>query len=157
MSLEVQVPVEQGILKVQVKRLPGAEGLPLPQYMSPGAAGVDLSSAQTLEIKPGERVLVPTGMSMALPPGYEAQVRPRSGLAIRHGVTVLNAPGTIDSDYRGEICVILVNFGQKPYQIQRGDRIAQMVVAPVVQVTFEESAELPSSRREAGGFGHTGR
>ena len=133
----------------------------IPFYASEEAAGADLCAALSdapVVVEPhGGTAVVPTGLVLEIPVGYEGQVRPRSGLAARNGVTVLNSPGTIDSDYRGEICVILVNFGQEPYQIQRGDRIAQMVVAPVVQVTFEESAELPSSRREAGGFGHTGR
>jgi dUTP pyrophosphatase len=130
----------------------------LPRYMTTGAAGLDLASAVEgpMTLAPGARVGVPTGLAMELPAGYEAQVRPRSGLAIKHGVTVVNAPGTIDADYRGEIVVLLVNLGQEPYTIAPGDRIAQMVVAPVVQVAIEESAALSETTRGSGGFGHTG-
>ena len=149
--------VQSGV-QILVKRLDGAEDLPLPQYMSPGAAGVDLPAAvkEDQVLAPGERTLVPTGLSIALPEGYEAQIRPRSGLAIQHGITLLNTPGTIDSDYRGEICVILINLGTESYTIHRGDRIAQMIVAPVVQAVFELTGELPETRRNSGGFGHTG-
>ncbi|MDK2926601.1 MAG: dUTP pyrophosphatase [Bacillota bacterium] len=145
--------------RVPVVRLPHGAGLPLPQYMSPGAAGADLYAALAapLTIPPGGRALVPTGLALALPPGWEAQVRPRSGLAWRHGVTVLNSPGTIDSDYRGEVQVILVNLGTEPFVVQRGERIAQLVVSPAVQVCFAEVEELPPTERGAGGFGHTGR
>lgn len=148
-----------GKIRITVHRLPHGEGLPLPQYMSPGAAGMDLLAATEGEtvLAPGGRTLVPTGLTIALPPGYEAQVRPRSGLALKHGLTLLNAPGTIDSDYRGEVGVILVNLGREPYTIHRGDRIAQMIVAPVVQAEWEEREELPETRRNSGGFGHTGR
>ncbi len=126
--------------------------------MTEGAAGMDLASAadEPITIAPGQRLGVPTGWSMELPPGYEAQVRPRSGLSLRHGVTVVNAPGTIDSDYRGEIVVLLVNLGQQPYTIAPGDRIAQMVIAPVSHASVEEAAELSATARGAGGFGHTG-
>jgi dUTP pyrophosphatase len=130
----------------------------LPRYMTDGAAGMDLASAAdgAITIAPGERLGVPTGWSMEMPAGYEAQVRPRSGLSLRHGVTVVNAPGTIDSDYRGEIVVLLVNLGQQPYAIAPGDRVAQMVIAPVVHAAVEEAEELSATARGAGGFGHTG-
>ena len=130
----------------------------LPRYMTEGAAGMDLSSAAdaAIVVAPGQRLGVPTGWSMELPTGYEAQVRPRSGLALRHGITVVNAPGTIDSDYRGEIVVLLVNLGSQPYTIAPGDRVAQMVIAPVVQARVEEVAELSQTVRGVGGFGHTG-
>jgi dUTP pyrophosphatase len=126
--------------------------------MSPGAAGLDLYAALTEEITlpPGGRALVPTGIALAVPPGWEAQVRPRSGLAWRHGLTLLNSPGTVDSDYRGEIKVILVNLGTEPYTVRRGDRIAQLVLNAVGRVEWEEVEELPDSLRGAGGFGHTG-
>ena len=146
---------------VAIKRLPHAEGLELPAYATALSAGVDLRAAippeDPLIIAPGERVLVPTGLQIALPPGYEAQVRPRSGLAWRHGLTVLNSPGTIDADYRGEIKVILINLGQEPFVLQRGERIAQMVIAPHVQVLWQEAEELAMTERGGGGFGHTGR
>lgn len=136
-------------------------GLEAPQQQSAGAAGVDLLAAlgasDTLTIGPGERTLVPTGMAIALPAGYEAQVRPRSGLAAKHGVTVLNSPGTIDADYRGEIKVILINHGDAPFTIRRGERIAQMVVAPVTSVQFELRETLDATVRGEGGFGSTGR
>jgi dUTP pyrophosphatase len=130
----------------------------LPRYMTEGAAGMDLASAADgpISLAPGERLGVPTGWSMELPLGYEAQVRPRSGLSLRHGVTVVNAPGTIDSDYRGEIVVLLVNLGQQVYTIAPGDRIAQMVIAPVSHASVEEADELSATTRGAGGFGHTG-
>ena len=130
----------------------------LPRYMTEGAAGMDLASAAEgpIALGPGERLGVPTGWSMELPPGFEAQVRPRSGLALRHGVTVVNAPGTIDSDYRGEIIVLLVNLGRQEYAIAPGDRIAQMVIAPVSHANVEEVTELSETERGAGGFGHTG-
>jgi dUTP pyrophosphatase len=126
--------------------------------MTEGAAGMDLASAAdgAITIAPGERLGVPTGWSMELPPGFEAQVRPRSGLSLKHGVTVINAPGTIDSDYRGEIVVLLVNLGQQPHVIAPGDRVAQMVIAPVSRATVEEVGELSATGRGAGGFGHTG-
>lgn len=139
---------------------PDADGdIPLPRYMTPGAAGMDLCAAMSgaLTLPPGEVVRVPTGFAMAVPPGYEAQIRPRSGLAVRNAVTVVNAPGTVDSDYRGEIQVALVNLGRTPYTLLRGDRIAQMVIAPVVRVDIEEVDRLDASERGEGGFGHTGR
>lgn len=146
-------------LRVRVARLPGAEDLPLPFYASDGAAGADLAAAVDgeLVIEPGARALVPTGLRIELPPGYEAQVRPRSGLALHHGVLLPNAPGTIDSDYRGELSVILLNAGSQPFTVKRGDRIAQIVVAPVSRATWEEAAQLDETRRGAGGFGHSGR
>jgi dUTP diphosphatase len=142
-----------------VVRLPGGEGLPLPAYMSPGAAGADVVAAVSgeLVLGPGERALVPTGFSLEIPAGYEVQVRPRSGLALRHGVTCLNSPGTIDSDYRGEVGVILVNLGREPFVVRRGDRIAQLVMAPVVQAAFGAVEALAASTRGEGGFGSTGR
>jgi dUTP pyrophosphatase len=145
-------------VRVAVVRLPQGEGLPLPVYMSEHAAGADLCAAigDQLTLLPGARALVPTGFSIALPPGYEAQVRPRSGLAIQSGVTCLNSPGTIDADYRGEVRVVLANFGSKPVLINRGDRIAQMIVAPVSRAEFEIVEELPPSPRGEGGFGSTG-
>lgn len=137
------------------------KGLDPPRQQSAGAAGVDLpaalASGEELVLLPGARALVPTGLSIALPEGYEAQVRPRSGLAAKHGVTVLNAPGTIDADYRGEIKVILINHGAEPFAIRRGDRIAQVVVAPVVAAQFAEVEDLDETERGAGGYGSTGR
>jgi dUTP pyrophosphatase len=143
---------------IAVQRLSHASDLPLPEYSTIGAAGADVVAAvgEDLVLAPGERAAVPTGLIMAIPPGFEVQVRPRSGLALRHGVTVANAPGTIDSDYRGEVKVILVNLGQEPYRLRRGDRIAQLIVAPVVQAQFVASVTLPSTDRGAGGFGSTG-
>ncbi|MDW8106304.1 MAG: dUTP diphosphatase [Armatimonadota bacterium] len=147
------------LVRVAITQEPDATDLPLPHYQTEGAAGVDLYAAvkEPLTLQPGERALVPTGIRIALPPGYEAQIRPRSGLAIRHGIGLLNAPGTIDSDYRGEIQVILVNWGQEPFVIRRGERIAQLVVAPVARVEWELVSELPPTARGEGGFGHTGR
>lgn len=145
-------------LRVALVRLPEGEGLPLPAYMSEHAAGADLCAAlrEDLTLLPGARALVPTGFALALPAGYEAQIRPRSGLALRDGVTCLNAPGTIDADYRGEVAVLLANLGSLPVVIRRGDRIAQMVVAPVSRVAFAEVDALPASQRGANGFGSTG-
>lgn len=147
-------------VSVAIARLAHGAGLPLPSYQTVGAAGLDLAAAvpadAPLTLAPGDRALVPTGFSIALPQGHEAQIRPRSGLASRHGVTVLNAPGTVDADYRGEVMVLLVNLGQKPMRIARGERIAQMVVAPVVRVEWRE-ADLDATPRGAGGFGSTGR
>jgi dUTP pyrophosphatase len=145
--------------RVHVKRLPHARGLKLPSYASAGAAGADLQAAvdETVKIKPGERALVPTGLVLEIPHGFEGQVRPRSGLAIRHGLTLLNTPGTIDSDYRGEVKVILVNLGHEVAEIARGDRIAQLVLASIQVAEFEESDELATSSRGEGGFGSTGR
>ena len=146
---------------VPIKRLPHSAGLPLPTYETPGSAGMDLRAAvpdgEPLTLKPGARAMVPTGLAFALPAGFEAQVRPRSGLAAKNGVTCLNTPGTIDSDYRGEVKVILINLGQEPFVIRRGERIAQMVVAPVVQAAWAEVDDLDETARGAGGFGSTGR
>jgi len=146
------------MIKIQIKRLPHGEGIPLPKYMSPHAAGMDLFAAVSSDVvvKSGERALIPTGISIALPDGYEAQVRPRSGLAIKSGISVLNTPGTVDADYRGEVCVILVNHDRNPFTIKRGDRIAQMVIKEFVRADLEEVKELPDSHRGSGGFGHTG-
>jgi dUTP pyrophosphatase len=137
---------------------PGPDPLPLPRYMTAGAAGMDLLAdlEADLVLAAGERCLVPTGLAVAVPPGYEGQVRPRSGLAAREGLTLLNAPGTIDSDYRGEVRVLLVNLGTAPVRLRRGDRIAQLVIAPVARAVWREVAELPPSERGAGGFGSTG-
>ncbi len=145
-------------LRVPIWRDPEAEDLPLPSYATPGSAGVDLYAAvkEPITLQPGERRLIPTGIRIALPQGYEAQIRPRSGLALRHGIGMVNSPGTIDSDYRGEIGIILINWGQEPFTIHRGDRIAQMVIAPIARVEWELCEELPPSQRAEGGFGHTG-
>ncbi|HHY92903.1 MAG TPA: dUTP diphosphatase [Firmicutes bacterium] len=145
-------------MKVQVQRLPHGAGLALPAYMSAGAAGVDLYAAveSPVTLRPGERRLIPTGIALALPQGWEAQVRPRSGLALQFGLTLLNSPGTVDSDYRGEVKVLLINLGQMPYVLRRGERIAQLVFHPVGQVEWEEVAALPPTERGPGGFGHTG-
>ncbi|SFN91805.1 deoxyuridine 5'-triphosphate nucleotidohydrolase [Bradyrhizobium sp. Ghvi] len=148
-------------ITVELQRLPHAEGLALPAYQSAGAAGLDLMAAvpegEPMTLAPGQFALVPTGLAIALPSGHEAQVRPRSGLAAKHGVTVLNTPGTIDADYRGEIKVILINHGASPFVINRGERIAQMVIAPVLQASLVPVATLSSTNRGAGGFGSTGR
>jgi dUTP pyrophosphatase len=146
-------------LPVALAYLPHGEGLPLPAYATSGSAGADLRAAvrSELTLRPGHRTLVPTGLSIALPQGWEAQVRPRSGLAVKHGVTVLNAPGTIDSDYRGEIKVALVNLGDEVVTLKRGDRIAQLVIAPVVQVSWSVVDRLDGTGRGSGGFGSTGR
>ena len=143
---------------VHLKRLPHGAGLPLPFYQTGGAAGADLTAAlaEPLTIAPGGRALVPSGFCFAVPEGYEMQVRPRSGLAAKHGVTVLNSPGTVDSDYRGEVMAILVNHGPEAFTIRHGDRIAQIVVAPVVLAGFAETDALPDTARGAGGFGSTG-
>ncbi len=147
------------MVRVRIRRLPHALGLPLPGYATAGAAGADLCAAVEgpLVVGPGERVAVATGLVLELPTGYEAQVRPRSGLALSQGVTVVNAPGTIDADYRGEVRVLLVNLGSEPVTIKRGDRIAQLVVAPVTRVAFEEAGRLEVTDRGTGGFGSTGR
>lgn len=143
---------------VQVVRLPHAEGLPLPTYATAGAAGMDLIAAVTepLTIPPGGRVLVPTGLRIALPPGYELQVRPRSGLALRHGIVLPNSPGTVDEDYRGELQVIVMNAGDAPFSVERGMRIAQAIVAPVVRVAWREVDLIDETARGSGGFGSTG-
>jgi dUTP pyrophosphatase len=146
---------------VELQRLPHAVGLPQPAYQTAEAAGLDLMAAvpedAPLTLAPGKYAMVPTGLAIALPPGHEAQVRPRSGLAAKHGVTVLNSPGTIDADYRGEIRVILINHGEAPFVIRRGERIAQMVIAPVVQAALVPAVSLTETGRGAGGFGSTGR
>ena len=144
---------------VRLRRLPHGAGLPLPAAASPGSAGLDLCAAlaEPLVLAPGERRLVPTGLVLEIPAGWEGQVRPRSGLALRHGLTLLNAPGTIDSDYRGEVGVILANLGGEPVTVNRGDRIAQLVVAAVAEVEIEEAADLSPTARHDGGFGSTGR
>ncbi|HZK23760.1 MAG TPA: dUTP diphosphatase [Oscillospiraceae bacterium] len=145
--------------KLFVQKLPHAADLPLPAYMTTEAAGMDLLAALTepLPLLPGSRVLVSTGLQMALPSGFEGQIRPRSGLALKHGITVLNSPGTIDADYRGEIKIILINLGQEPYTISPGERIAQFVLSRVENATLVLCEELPASVRGGGGFGHTGR
>jgi dUTP pyrophosphatase len=146
--------------RVPIVRLPHAEGLPLPAYETALAAGMDLRAAvpedAPLTLQPGERHAAPTGLAFALPPGFEGQVRPRSGLAARQGVTTLNTPGTVDADYRGEVKVILINLGQAPVTIRRGDRIAQLVIAPVVQAEWDEVETLDETARGTGGFGSTG-
>ena len=141
---------------VAVMRLPHGEGLDLPVYATSGAAGMDVVSAEDVTIVPGARHAVATGLAMAIPEGFEIQVRPRSGLALKHGITVPNTPGTIDSDYRGELKVILINHGQEDFAIRRGDRVAQLVLAPVTQAAWHEVAELDDTERGAGGFGSTG-
>jgi dUTP pyrophosphatase len=149
---------DTGTIAVRFQHLPHAGDLPTPAYQSAGAAGLDLVCAlsEDLELAPGARSLVPTGLVIELPAGYEAQVRPRSGLALKYGVTVLNSPGTIDSDYRGEIKVILINLGQTPWRAARGERIAQLVIAPVTHARIELAEELSQTDRGAGGFGSTG-
>ena len=146
---------------VPIVRLPHGEGLPLPAYETAQAAGMDLRAAvpddEPLTLRPGSRFPVPTGLAFALPPGFEGQVRPRSGLAFKHGVTCLNTPGTVDADYRGEVKVILINLGEEDFVIRRGERIAQLVIAPVVQAVWSEAASLDDTARGAGGFGSTGR
>lgn len=148
-------------ITVEIQRLPHAEGLALPAYQSAHAAGLDLLAAvpddKPLTMAPGQRALVPTGLMIAVPPGHEAQVRPRSGLALKHGVTVLNAPGTVDADYRGEVSVLLINHGDAPFTIRRGERIAQLVIATVTQANLLAVASLPTTDRGSGGFGSTGR
>lgn len=146
------------MLELLVNRLPGNEDLPMLQYMTEHAAGMDIVAAvkEKVVLKPGETKLIPTGLKIAVPNGYEAQVRPRSGLALKKNIGVLNSPGTIDSDYRGEVGIILTNFGKEDFEVNRGDRIAQMVIAPVIQVKIVEVAELDETTRGAGGFGSTG-
>src|SRR5262245_8824979 len=146
-------------MKVLVRRVTESSDLPLPAYATPGSVGLDLRAciSQPITLPPGGRALVGTGIAVALPAGTEAQIRPRSGLAAEHGVTLLNSPGTIDSDYRGEIRLVVINLGQAPYTIQRGDRIGQMVAGRVLRVALEEVSKLPESERNAGGFGHTGK
>lgn len=145
------------MVRVLIARSGRAKDFPLPEYATPASAGVDLRASDGCVIPPGGRALVPTGLRIALPEGYEAQVRPRSGLALKHGVTLPNSPGTIDADYRGEIGVILMNLGQEPFIVEPGDRIAQMVVAPVARVAWSEAEALDATERGEGGFGSTGR
>jgi dUTP pyrophosphatase len=143
---------------VELKILPHGEGLPLPAYATEDSAGVDLVAAlkDPVVLEPGQRTMIPTGLAMALPRGWEGQVRPRSGLALKHGITVLNSPGTIDADYRGEVCIILVNLGSAAFTIARGERIAQLIVAPVSRAEWRLVTDLSSTARGAGGFGSTG-
>ena len=150
-------PQEQGV-RVLIRRLERARDLPLPARATPGSAGLDLRASvdEAVSLAPGERRLVPTGIEIALPPGFEGQVRPRSGLALREGLTLLNSPGTIDSDYRGEIAVILINLGERQVTVRRGDRIAQLVIQRVREASLHEVEELPETARGAGGFGHSG-
>ncbi len=146
-------------LRVRIARRPGTEDLPLPTQATAGSAGYDLHAAVESEarLRPGERALIPTGVSIAVPEGYEAQIRPRSGLALEHGIVLPNSPGTIDSDYRGELKVILCNTGEKAFTVRRGDRIAQLVISPVLRADWEEVPSLEATPRGAGGFGHSGR
>jgi dUTP pyrophosphatase len=145
------------MIEIKLFRLPHGTGLPLPRYASEDAVGLDVTAAEELTLQPGERHAVATGFAIEIPRGYEVQVRPRSGLAMKHGITCLNTPGTIDSDYRGEVKVILVNLGQEPFEIRRGERIAQLVPAPVLRADFVEAHELSETERGSGGFGSTGR
>lgn len=145
------------MIDIEVKRLSHGEGLPLPAYATEHSAGLDVVSAEDLTLEPGARHAVATGFAIAIPHGYEVQVRPRSGLALKHGITCPNSPGTIDSDYRGELKIILANLGSEPFEIRRGERIAQLVPAPVLRAAFLEVDELDSTERGAGGFGSTGR
>lgn len=145
-------------VEIMIKRNPGTEDIPLPEYMTEHAAGMDVAAAvtETLTIEPGKRAIVPTGFKMAIPPGFEAQIRPRSGLAAKNGISVPNSPGTIDADYRGDVGVILINLGQEPFEITRGMRIAQMVITEVEMVDIKTVDELPATDRGEGGFGSTG-
>jgi len=145
-------------MKIYIRRLKKDHPVSLPQYMTEGSSGMDLfaSLAQEVTLVPGERKLIPAGISVAIPEGFEGQIRPRSGLAIQKGIGIVNGPGTIDADYRGEVGVLLINFGKEPFTIRNGDRIAQMVISPVTRVTLEEVDDLPPTRRQGGGFGHTG-
>jgi dUTP pyrophosphatase len=145
------------MIEIKLFRLPHGEGLPLPRYASEDAVGLDVAAAEELTLRPGQRHAVATGFAIEIPRGYEVQVRPRSGLAMKNGITCLNTPGTIDSDYRGEVKVILVNLGQEPFEIRRGERIAQLVPAPVLRADFVEASELSDTERGSGGFGSTGR
>ena len=145
------------MIHIAITRLSHGVGLPLPSYASEGAAGLDVVAAEDLTLAPGARHAVATGFAIAIPPGYEIQVRPRSGLALKHGITCLNTPGTIDHDYRGEVKVILANLGAEPFEVKRGERIAQMVPAPVLRAEFAEVDSLDETHRGAGGFGSTGR
>jgi dUTP pyrophosphatase len=145
-------------MKIHIKRLKKDHPISLPQYMTEGSSGMDLFASLEKEVtlEPGERKLIPTGISVAIPEGFEGQIRPRSGLAVQKGIGIVNGPGTIDADYRGEIGVLLINFGKEPFTIRHGDRIAQMVISQVFRATLEEVDDLPPSRRQEGGFGHTG-
>ena len=145
-------------MKIHIKRLKKDHPVSLPQYMTEGSSGMDLfaSLADEVTLVPGDRKLIPSGISVAIPEGFEGQIRPRSGLAVQKGIGIVNGPGTIDADYRGEIAVLLINFGKEPFSIRNGDRIAQMVISPVYRVTLEEVDDLPPTRRQGGGFGHTG-
>jgi dUTP pyrophosphatase len=145
-------------VRVKIKRLNKDRPFPLPRYMTDGSSGMDLVASLEEEVilEPGERRLIPTGISLAIPEGFEGQVRPRSGLAVQKGIGLVNGPGTIDADYRGEICVLLINFGKEPFKIRDGERIAQMVISPVFRAVLEEVEDLPQSQRQGGGFGHTG-
>ena len=143
-------------VRIQISRLPHGQGLPLPSYATPGAAGMDVVAAEDLDLAPGQRHAVATGFRVAIPDGYEIQVRPRSGLAFKHGISVPNTPGTIDSDYRGELKILLINHGAEPFAIRRGERIAQLVPAAVTLATFDEVDELGDTNRGHGGFGSTG-
>ena len=145
------------MIRIALQRLPHGEGLPSPSYATEGAAGLDVVAAESLTLAPGQRHAVATGFAIAIPAGYEVQVRPRSGLAIKHGITCLNTPGTIDSDYRGEVKVILANLGHEPFEVKRGERIAQLVPAPVLRADFHEVEALDDTDRGSGGFGSTGR
>jgi dUTP pyrophosphatase len=145
------------MIHIAITRLPHGEGLPLPSYASDGAAGLDVVAGEDLTLAPGSRHAVATGFAIAIPPGYEVQVRPRSGLALKHGITCLNTPGTIDCDYRGEVKVILANLGAEPFEVKRGERIAQLVPSPVLRAEFAEVDSLDPTSRGAGGFGSTGR
>ena len=145
------------MIRIGLKRLAHGEGLPLPAYATEHAAGMDVVAAESLTLAPGARHAIATGFAIAIPPGYEVQVRPRSGLAIKHGITCLNTPGTIDSDYRGEVKVILANLGSHPFEVVRGERIAQLVPTPVLRAAFAEVEALDETERGAGGFGSTGR
>ncbi|MEO1046042.1 MAG: dUTP diphosphatase [Pseudomonadota bacterium] len=144
------------MIEIKLKRLSHGEGLPLPQYETPGSAGMDVRAAQDVIIPPGSTALVPTGFAIAVPDGYEVQVRPRSGLALKHGISVPNTPGTIDSDYRGELGIILINLGRVDFLVDRGERVAQIVAAPVQRARMVEVDELDETERGAGGFGSTG-
>lgn len=159
-SSRCALPASGGMERVRVviKKLPGSEDIPLPRYMTPHASGMDIHAAVSEDavLNPGEIKLIPTGLSIALPEGFEGQVRPRSGLALRHGVSVLNTPGTIDADYRGEVGIILINLGKDPFVVKRGDRIAQLIVNKVFQAHLDVAADLSSTTRNDGGFGHSG-
>ena len=145
------------MIRIQIARLPHGEGLPLPAYATPGAAGMDVVAAEDLDLAPGTRHAVATGFKVAIPDGFEIQVRPRSGLAHKYGVTVSNTPGTIDSDYRGELKILMINHGSDPFRVRRGERIAQLVPAAVTKADFDEVDELDATTRGSGGFGSTGR